>query len=63
VLVPPGDSRALAAALRDLAADRARLAAARAAARALAAERFTPAAVVRPLDVRLRSLVPPEVHP
>ena len=63
VLVPPGDSRALAAALRDLAADRGRLAAARAAARALADERFTPDAVVRPLDARLRSLVPPEVHP
>jgi glycosyltransferase involved in cell wall biosynthesis len=62
VLVPPGDSRALAAALRDLAADRDRLAALRAAARALADERFTPDAVVRPLDARLRSLVPPEVH-
>ena len=63
VLVPPGDSRALAAALRDLAADPGRLADAQAAARTLAAERFTPDAVVRPLDARLRSLVPPEVHP
>ncbi|HTE72500.1 MAG TPA: glycosyltransferase [Actinomycetes bacterium] len=61
VLVPPGEHRALAGALRDLAADRGRLADARAAARALAAERFTPDAVVRPLDARLRSLVPPEV--
>ena len=63
VLVPPGDPRALAAALRHLAADRARLADATAAARALADRRFTPDAVVRPLDARLRSLVPPEVHP
>jgi glycosyltransferase involved in cell wall biosynthesis len=63
VLVPPGDHRALAAALRDLAVDRFRLAAARAAAQTLAADRFTPDAVVRPLDARLRSLVPPEVHP
>jgi glycosyltransferase involved in cell wall biosynthesis len=63
VLVPPGDHRALAGALRDLAADRGRLAAARAAARTLAAEQFTPDAVVRPIDARLRSLVPPEVRP
>jgi glycosyltransferase involved in cell wall biosynthesis len=63
VLVPPGDPHALAAALRDLAGDRDRLAAARTAARDLAAERFTPDAVVRPLETRLRSLVPPEVHP
>lgn len=60
VLVPPGDSGALAAELRSLAHDRHRLARLRAAARALAGERFTPAAVVSPLHARLHSLVPPQ---
>ena len=60
VLVPAGDPRALAAALRGLAADRTRLELARAAARKLALDAFTPDRVVAPLDDRLRSLVPPE---
>ena len=55
VLVPPGDPEALAAALLDLAQDRETLAARRRAARALAAERFTPAQVVAPLIDRLQS--------
>ena len=49
VLVPAGDPGALAAALRDLAADRTRLELARAAARKLALDAFTPARVVAPL--------------
>lgn len=60
VLVPPGDPAALADALRGLATDPARLAAARSSARALALAAFTPAHVVEPLHERLRSLVPPE---
>lgn len=58
VLVPPGDPAALAAALRSLAADRSRLAAARSAATALARTSFTPAAVTAPLQERLLALVP-----
>ena len=49
VLVPPGDADALAAALLELASDRARLAGLRDAARALAVKRFAPAQVVTPL--------------
>jgi glycosyltransferase involved in cell wall biosynthesis len=58
VLVPPGDPAALAEALRSLAADRSRLAAARAAAAALASSSFTPAAVTAPLHERLLAVVP-----
>ena len=58
VLVPPGDPAALAEALRSLAADRSRLAAARSAAAALAASSFTPAAVTAPLHERLLAVVP-----
>jgi glycosyltransferase involved in cell wall biosynthesis len=58
VLVPPGDPAALAAALRDLAADRSRLAAARKAAGELARSTFTPAAVTEPLHARLLAVVP-----
>ena len=54
VFVPPGDSVALAAALRRLAADRDRLRAAQAAARRLALDEFTPARVVAPLAACLR---------
>ena len=61
VFVPAGDAGALAAQLRRLAADRGRLAEARAEARRLAAECFTPSRVVGPLHDRLRSVVPPEV--
>jgi glycosyltransferase involved in cell wall biosynthesis len=49
ILVPPGDADALAAALRELAADRVKLAELRAAARALADKCFTPAQVAAPL--------------
>lgn len=49
VLVAPGDPRALADALRALAADRSTLAAKRAEARRLALAEFTPASVVEPL--------------
>jgi glycosyltransferase involved in cell wall biosynthesis len=49
ILVPPGDAAALAAALRELAADRDKLAELRAAARALADKCFAPAQVVAPL--------------
>lgn len=59
LFVPPGDPAALAGALRTLARDPDRLARARAAARTLAAECFTPDRVVAPLDERLRALVPP----
>lgn len=48
-LVPPGDPAALAAALRDLAADHAELDRLRKAAHALATERFAPDQVVTPL--------------
>jgi glycosyltransferase involved in cell wall biosynthesis len=58
VLVPPGDPAALAGALRSLAADRSRLAAARSAATALARSSFTPAAVTAPLHERLLAVVP-----
>ncbi|HEX4834121.1 MAG TPA: glycosyltransferase [Trebonia sp.] len=58
VLVPPGDPEALAAALRELAADRGRLAGLRAAASELAAKRFAPAEVVAPLVGRLAGLAP-----
>lgn len=61
VLVPPGDPAALAEALRTLAADRSRLAVARASARKLAADAFTPARVVGPLHDRLLAVVSPEV--
>ena len=58
LFVPPGDAAALAETLRSLAADPTRLAAARAAARALAVESFTPARVVGPLHDRLLTVVP-----
>jgi glycosyltransferase involved in cell wall biosynthesis len=58
VLVPPGDAGALATALRDLAADRDRLRAARSAASGLARSSFTPAAVTAPLFTRLQAVVP-----
>jgi glycosyltransferase involved in cell wall biosynthesis len=51
--VPPGDPKALADALRSLAADPARVAALASAAREAALERFTPAAIVEPLRARL----------
>lgn len=57
LLVPPGDPHALAAALRQLAHDPERLEALRSAASRLAAERFTPAQVVTPLERRLRTLL------
>jgi glycosyltransferase involved in cell wall biosynthesis len=53
VLVPPGDPAALADALLRLASDRETLLKLRHAARQLAAERFTPEQVVRPLTDRL----------
>jgi hypothetical protein len=53
LLVPAGDAEALAAALRDLAADRDRLHALRRGAWALARERFVPEAVVVPLVERV----------
>jgi glycosyltransferase involved in cell wall biosynthesis len=53
VLVPPGDPAALADALLRLANDREALLKLRHAARQLAAERFTPEQVVRPLTDRL----------
>jgi len=53
VLVPPGDPVALADALLQLANDREELLKRRHAARQLAAERFTPEQVVRPLTDRL----------
>lgn len=53
-LVPVGDAAALAAAIRALADDRARLASRRAEARDWAAARFTPSAVTEPLDAVLR---------
>jgi glycosyltransferase involved in cell wall biosynthesis len=53
VLVPPGDPAALADALLRLAGDREALLKLRHAARQLAAERFTPEQVVRPLTDRL----------
>jgi glycosyltransferase involved in cell wall biosynthesis len=58
VFVPPGDPRALAAALRELVSDRARVWALRQAAYRRAAEAFAPAAVVRPLDERLAAGIP-----
>ena len=62
LLVPPGDSAALAEALRSLAADPARLAAVRAASRALALDSFTPARVVGPLHDRLLTVVPRRIE-
>jgi len=59
VLVPPGDPAALAGALLRLAEDRETLLKLRDAARQLAAERFTPEQVVRPLTDRL---VPPHAR-
>ena len=59
LLVPPGDAPALADALRRLAGDPDLLAGTRAAARQLAAERFTAYDVVAPLHDRLLALVPP----
>src|ERR1700742_1424010 len=53
ILVPPGDPAALADALLRLADDREALVKLRHAARQLAAERFTPAQVVKPLTDRL----------
>jgi glycosyltransferase involved in cell wall biosynthesis len=58
VFVPPGDPRALAAALRELVSDRARVWALRQAAYRRAVEAFAPAAVVRPLDERLAAGIP-----
>jgi glycosyltransferase involved in cell wall biosynthesis len=49
ILLPPGNADALAAALRELAADAGKLAGLRAAARALADKSFAPAQVVAPL--------------
>lgn len=63
LFVPAGDALALAEALRSLAKDRDRVAALRAAASALARDRFTARDVVAPLHDRLTSLVPPEVAP
>jgi glycosyltransferase involved in cell wall biosynthesis len=60
VLVPPGDPAALADALLRLANDREALLKLRHAARQLAAERFTPEQVVRPLTDRL---LPPHARP
>jgi glycosyltransferase involved in cell wall biosynthesis len=53
LFVPPGDPAALAAELRELAEDPARLAAARKQARAAARDRFGCSAVVEPLTARL----------
>lgn len=61
LFVPAGDAAALAEALSSLSTDRERLSTARAAARALALESFTPATVVGPLHDRLLTVVPPEV--
>ena len=58
LLVPPGDPAALATALRGLASDPPRLAAARTAAAHLAGGAFTPAAVTAPLLARLNAVVP-----
>ncbi|MDQ1627673.1 MAG: hypothetical protein QOI54_1417 [Actinomycetota bacterium] len=55
--VPAGDAPALAARLRELAADAEGLAAARAAARRLAVAEFAPERVVAPLVARLRAAV------
>ncbi len=62
VLVPPGDPAALATALRALAADPARLSAARAAATELARTDFTPAAVTAALHERLLAVVPRRIR-
>ena len=55
ILVPPGDAKALAGALLDLAGDRAALHAARGRARSRAERAFAPGAVVAPLMSRLES--------
>src|SRR5215831_16848059 len=54
VLVPPGDPKALAAALLGLAGDRSELARMRRLARQLAGRRFTPEQIVAPLVERLQ---------
>jgi len=55
ILVPPGDAKALAGALRDLAGDPAALRAARARARSLAERAFAPGAAVAPLTSLLEN--------
>jgi glycosyltransferase involved in cell wall biosynthesis len=55
ILVPPGDAKALAGALRELAGDSAALRAARGRARSLAERDFAPGAVVAPLMSLLES--------
>lgn len=57
LFVPAGDAAALAAALRELAADRAGVAALRSAAAALAESAFRPTAVVVPLRSRLLAVL------
>jgi glycosyltransferase involved in cell wall biosynthesis len=57
LFVPPGDSLALAAALRSLAIDRDRLRTARACAHRLALDDFTPVQVVAPLVNRLQAML------
>jgi glycosyltransferase involved in cell wall biosynthesis len=58
VFVPPGDPQALAAVLRELVANQARVWALRQAAYHRAVEAFTPAMVVQPLDERLAAGIP-----
>jgi glycosyltransferase involved in cell wall biosynthesis len=55
ILVPPGDAKALAGALRELAGDPAALRAARGRARAMAERAFAPEAVVAPLTTLVES--------
>lgn len=61
--VPAGDPSAIADALRDLAADPARVERLREAAARVAAERYTPEAVVAPLRRRLRAGQEPAAVP
>jgi glycosyltransferase involved in cell wall biosynthesis len=66
ILVPPGNADALAAALRELAADAGKLAGLRAAARELADKSFAPAQVAAPLLEKIVSIPPggdPPVDP
>nr|MDT0661070.1 glycosyltransferase [Micromonospora sp. DSM 115978] len=63
LFVPPGDAEALADALRELAADPARLAELKAAAAARAAARFAPATVVAPVRDRLAAAPAATVPP